>query len=83
MNSQIIGTIGLLCDIIGAILVAVEVVSVYHGDITGTMNDAWETHGKPTPEYKRFEKRKRKIMGVGLVFLLTGFSLQIVALWIK
>ena len=30
-------TIGLSCDIVGAILVAIKVVKVYRGEITGTM----------------------------------------------
>ena len=68
---------------VGAVLVAIEVVRVYRGGITGTIEATWADLGKPTFEFQRFEKRKRQIMGAGLGFLLFGFLLQIVALWVK
>jgi hypothetical protein len=41
------------------------------------------TAGEPTPEFKRFERQKRKWMWTGLIFLLLGFLLQIIALWME
>jgi hypothetical protein len=80
MCPKLIGTVGLVFDMVGAILVAIEVVRVYRGQITSiTMGTA----GKPTPEFKKYEGKKRKWMGVGLIFLLLGFLLQIIALWMK
>ena len=65
MCSKVIGTIGLVFDMLGAILVAIEVVKVYSGGMTSiTMGPA----GKATPEFKRFEGQKRKWMGISLIF---------------
>jgi hypothetical protein len=82
MCSQIIASIGLAFDMVGAVLVAIEVVRVYRGPIAGTIENTWEESGQPTFEFQRFEKKKRQIMGTGLGFLLFGFLLQIIALWI-
>jgi hypothetical protein len=81
MDSRVIGTIGLCLDIIGAILVAVEVVKIYKGNITSAVNGAWNDRGKPTIEYHMYEKERRKWMKIGLACLLFGFGLQILALW--
>ena len=80
MCPQLVGSIGLMFDIIGAIFVAIEVVAVYRGSLTGS---TWKTINKPNEEYVSHEKRKRKFMAVGLGFLLLGFLLQIVALWME
>lgn len=82
-TSKIIGSIGLVFDIVGAIFVAYEVVNVYRGSITGTINGTWNGLGEPTTEYKEFESKKHKHMKIGLAFLIIGFILQIIALWIK
>lgn len=50
MDPKIIGTIGLCFDIIGACLVAIEVVKVYRGHLTASVNDTWHEIGKPTAE---------------------------------
>jgi hypothetical protein len=83
MDPKIIGTIGLCFDIFGAFFVAVEVVKVYRGNMTGSVSDTWFDLGKPTPAYKAFETRKRIWMGTGLVLLFLGFLLQIAAIWMK
>ena len=83
MCPKVIATVGLTFDMIGAVLVAIEVVKVYSGEITGGMEALMIDMGKPTPEFKQFEKKKRTWMTVGLVFLLLGFGLQIVSIWMK
>jgi hypothetical protein len=86
MYAKVVGTIGLVFDIVGAVLVAIEVVKVYRGPISGG-NGSWKEVGvgKQTPEYEQFEKEKRKLWPIGLACIVFGFILQIVAvaLWIK
>jgi len=81
---KIFGTVGLFFDIIGAFLVAIEVVKVYRGSLTrGILNDTWADSSKPAPEYVQFEKQKHRWMKAGLIFLVSGFIMQIIAIWIK
>lgn len=77
MCGKVVGTIGLSFDIIGAFLVAVEVVKVYHGNISGTVDGPMGKFGKRTPEFEEHEKQKRTWMKFGLFFLVSGFILQI------
>lgn len=70
---------GLVCDMIGAVLVAVEVVNKFKGEQfkSGT---GWDGLGKapiPTDEYTKWFLLKNKVMLAGLIFLLAGFMLQI------
>lgn len=85
MTPAIITTVGLICDIIGALLVANEVVRVFRGSTTIDVGGAGSLNGgfipKPNPEFEAHEGRKRRIMKVGLAFLLVGFFLQGVAAW--
>jgi len=50
MCAKIIGTIGLLSDMVGAILVAIEIVKVFRGPITSGIRGTWNDMGEPTPE---------------------------------
>lgn len=76
---------GLVCDIVGAILVASEVVSQFRGDRfkpnLGIENNSIYAPLKPeeTTVYQGWEIKKLKTMKLGLFFLLLGFSLQICA----
>lgn len=83
--SPTITTIGLICDIIGAILVAIEVVKVFKGPTTIDIGRAGTLSGgfvpEVNPEYQKHEKAKHKIMKIGLAFLTLGFILQIVGAW--
>jgi len=81
-TAKIINSFGLIYSLIGAVLVAIEVVKVYRGSITGTIIRIWGEMGKPTPEYRTFEKQKHTYMKIGLGYLITGFLLQILAIWI-
>ncbi len=85
MIAATITTIGLICDIIGALLVANEVVRVFRGPTTIDVGGAGYWNGqfipKPNPEFEEHENRKRRIMKVGLGFLLFGFLLQGVGVW--
>jgi len=85
MTAAIITTIGLVCDIIGAVLVANEVVRVFRGPTTIDVGGAGSWDGqfipKANPEFEAHEGRKRRIMKIGLSFLLVGFFLQGVGAW--
>ncbi|BAV32429.1 hypothetical protein SCL_0105 [Sulfuricaulis limicola] len=85
MISQIITTIGLACDIVGALLVANEVVRVFREPTTIDTGGSGHFGGafQPTinPTFEQHEKKKHHIMKIGLVFLILGFVLQGVGAW--
>lgn len=87
MLSAWVTTLGLICDIFGAVLVANEVVRVFRGPVAIDTGDAGciggNTHVVPNPEFEIHERRKRRIMKWGLVFLLLGFVLQGVGTWLS
>lgn len=76
MSSQIVVTIGLLCDIVGIVL-------VWRFGIPKTMEERWAgsslTIGGPTPEQAKI---KQKLSTLGACLLLFGFGLQIVGAWL-
>lgn len=86
MNAQYVVTVGLLCDIAGAFLVANEVVRVFRESMiidvggSGTINGGFE--GAVNPRFEEHEKRKRRYMSWGLLFLVLGFLLQIIGTWL-
>lgn len=87
--SPLLITAGLCLDIVGAILVASEVVRQYRGrrfETGGRMDDALLKGPKPVHETEEFAKWQvgtydRMKWGLGL--LLIGFVLQILATWIR
>jgi len=85
MVPQIITTVGLGCDIVGALLVANEVVRVFRGATTIDTGGAGYYNGvfkpAPNPEFEKHESKKRHIMKIGLGLLIVGFILQGVGAW--
>lgn len=85
MVAQWITTAGLVCDIFGAWLVAIEVVRVFRGPTTidvgasGTLNGGFIP--TPNPEHQKHEWQKRCIMSLGLFLLTVGFLLQGLGMW--
>lgn len=76
---QIITTLGLVFDIVGAWLVAAEVYKTYEGPLVmGT----WGGIGNKDPEYAEYEKGKIKTMKWGLYALIIGFILQGIGTWL-
>ena len=89
-------TVGLLLDIVGAWLVAWEVVRQFRGSkvrVTGGVlrTDYLGSDGTPvvagqhtedTEEFKFWEAGKYKRMKLGLGFLTLGFLLQLLSNWI-
>lgn len=82
---KIINSAGIICDLIGAWLVAWEVVKQFRGNklisiplprIPGVSPVA------ENPKFKNYEKIKYCRMKVGLIFLTIGFILQIISNWI-
>lgn len=83
---QIITTIGLIFDIVGALLVANEVVRVFRGPTTidtGGIGYMGSNGFKPepNPDFEKHESTKRQIMKIGLMFLVLGFVMQGVGTW--
>ncbi len=77
---------GLICDIIGACLVAWEVVRQYKGNKfapidmhTISIDSTEQEFAKEHPIYKTYETSKYRKMKWGLFFLAIGFTLQIIA----
>ncbi len=83
LSSEVINTIGLGFDMIGAILVAYEVVNKFKGDayVKGMMQNGGH-HGHKTKKYEGWQRKKLSGMRCGLYFLISGFLLQILATWI-
>jgi hypothetical protein len=75
---KVLSTIGLVFDILGAWLVAWEVVRQFSGIRIETV---WAKLGDETPEYRDYEKSKFKMMWWGLGLLTIGFILQIAGIW--
>ena len=82
----LIPSIGLIFDIIGAWLVACEVVVQYKGERfispQTTVADMTDTSKLPEatehPQYKLYEIKKYQKMKYGLAFLTIGFILQMI-----
>ena len=87
MKPQVITMVGLVFDIVGALLVANEVVRVFRGPTTIDIGHSGCIGGgfipKANPEFEQHEKKKRRTMAWGLAFLLIGFILQIVGTWLS
>lgn len=86
----LINSAGLLLDIVGAFLVAWEVVREYRGkkyqDPQGYVVSEPFVSGievKESPEYSAWEIRKYRRMKMGLVCLTLGFLLQILSSWLR
>ena len=82
-----INTLGLLFDILGAWLVAWEVVKQYRGrrfNAGGRDEDpAWgPAPVRETKSFETWERGKLARMKWGLAFLTVGFVLQIVSVWL-
>ena len=74
--------IGIFFDIIGAFLVATEVINKFHGRQYGgsMMFDSSFMPPPPlTAEYKKWALLKERKMTIGLFCLTLGFCLQIIA----
>lgn len=86
--SQLINSVGLIFDMIGAVLVSTEVVSQFAGN-RFTHSVTSDLFGgiisvpapKETDGYKIWEIKKYWRMKLGLFFLLLGFFFQIVSPW--
>jgi hypothetical protein len=85
LAGPVITTIGLFCDMIGAVLVAIEVVKVFREpttiDIGGSGTIAGGFMPAVNPEYVKHEKEKHWFMKCGLGFLLFGFMVQGFGAW--
>lgn len=87
---RVINSAGLVLDIVGAFLVASEVVRQYRGKkyeepqgfvISKPFITGLEV--KETAEYAGWEVRRYRSMKCGLVCLTTGFLFQIVSTWLR
>jgi hypothetical protein len=82
---QWINTFGISFDIIGAWLVAYEIVKQYNGkkyrdDVT---IDELDEPVRETSQYQQWEIKKYKWMWYGLISLTIGFVFQIASTWMK
>ena len=84
--TTILNIFGLACDLIGAVLVATEVVNQFRGQ-QFSRGPAYPPDVGPvslpapheTDEYDAWNARKFSNMKIGLVFLVGGFVVQIIA----
>jgi hypothetical protein len=92
----LVNSIGVFVTIVGAILIAVDVTRQYRGkkfevSVGVARTDYAGSDGTPvvsgqnateTPEYKAWQKTNHRLMFWGLVSILIGGVLQIVASWL-
>lgn len=85
---KITNTVGLFCDIIGAWLVAIEVVRQFKGKkqfkdqtVIVMPGCGFAEPPKKTEEFIKYERDKYRLMWIGLFFLTIGFLLQIGSNW--
>jgi len=96
-NAQALtNSLGIILDIVGAWLVAWEVVRQFHGDKVRVTGGVLRTdylgsvgtpvvagqHTEETKEFKVWEEDKYMRMKWGLGFLSAGFILQIISNWV-
>lgn len=79
--SNCLNSIGLVSDMIGAVLIAYEIWAPFNGkkyrdDVT---IDESNEPVRETKEFLTWERRKYLLMLVGLGFLVVGFALQLAA----
>ena len=85
---RVLTSLGLVADIVGAVLVAAEVVRQFRGARYRTTASAMfdpeivSAQTSETPEYERWEAWKYRRMRWGLGFLIGGFILQITGAWL-
>ena len=79
--SACLNSVGLIFDIIGAWLVAYEVVRQFRGQQFERMPTRWGGMPPPekTSEFQGWEIRRNRFMFVGLVCLTIGFVPQIIS----
>jgi hypothetical protein len=81
INPPLLNSIGLLFDIFGAWLIAIEIFYQFkgktHQEPTIYCNGTFEQD--ETPEYKKDKTIKHKAMWLGLALLTVGFVLQIIS----
>ena len=81
---KIINTVGLVSDIVGAVLVSIEIYNRYSGVKYYNYDHAIGSTTKTaeTEEYIIWEKNRLKKMKFGLYALIFGFTMQIISIWI-
>jgi rRNA processing protein Gar1 len=82
---KVINSVGLTFDIIGAVMVAYEVVQQFkdqqYKDIPIQCSEVGIRPAK-TVEFEKFELNKYRHIKIGLLFLFIGFVFQILSNWI-
>lgn len=82
---KILNSIGIFFDIIGAVLIAWEVVQQYKGcefeNRYGLPPVSYTPPPEKTPKYKKWERNKYVKMKWGLGALVLGFLLQLASNW--
>lgn len=80
--SYTLNIVGLTFDMLGAVLVAWEVSRQFKGkkfyDV-GQAQCSTITYSPETEEFKKYTNNKERKMKLGLIFLLIGFSIQIIS----
>ena len=82
--SQVLSSVGLLLDMVGAFFIAYEVVNKFKGQ---EYNPSPTTPGSIAPptkteQFSSWISLRNKVMITGLVLLTAGFSLQIWSNWV-
>lgn len=89
---EMVSTIGLSLDLIGALLIGFEFLKKYKGDRfrpdSGVGIDPekglllTQSEVQPTNEYRQWEAKRECVAKIGLACLCVGFGLQILSNWL-
>lgn len=82
-KAKFYNTVGLCFDLVGAVLIAFEVVNKFKGEEHEQLEMTLDYDKPPhkTEEYLKWVAKKYLFMSIGLLLLLFGFILQIVSNW--
>lgn len=91
ITPEIVGTVGLLLDLVGALMIGFEFFKKFDGDkfrpdaglavhpLKGVIH---QSEVQPTDDYMKWDAKREKMAKIGLAMLCIGFILQIVANWV-
>ena len=80
MNPQIVSTIGLVFDAVGVLIVLIYAWP--QPKLENKDSLLIERSDQPSPELDKKRTTRLRMSMVGLIFLLSGFGIQIIATWL-
>jgi hypothetical protein len=79
MTAKVLASLGIVATAFGAVLVAIEVIRVFHGE--RFKPNTWEREHVASDRWRHYEAMRLRGMRSGLTLILIGSALQLVAIW--